>query len=797
MDLTNMLNTASAAPSTGGTADYFNSAPVTPGYEDEGRLLCPIAASPSEISTLQPVTEARPSGHGKKSWDEGGFTLSPGCNSSLASAPRSIGAISRPTSQKSSKHKISNSYSSVSSYASPPTSEPHSRISSISTTGEMQSMGLTPEASPSELGQDHIQGDCFKGERPFALGFDPRRSPSDAVLISKSSRPPNGDNDGGEMSTHGTTRRIIRFSLGPNRLGHKAHKRTVSAPNPQGANSLRQSYSIPHPHGLQSTTPQTQFNQQVPSGIVGSLNPSPSATSNSSVQNPPIQNPPVQNPPVQNPWVPNNRTFRCLWEDNCNTGSSLRKAVSHYFGRNKVVTRLCPDSIWVHLCRKHYQRGRYRNGPFFAKLSCELVLEQIQNIHDWNERNRRNGLTRVTLDWSLRLRKREEDRIRAEATAKKRRHSQIGDEGDDNNSSDNLSDGPSLLNPISNPVPDWLKEKCGSGFDTAYILQVARRIHQEVAAGTLPQIPDIEILPNLPTGRDEGAKLKVSKFKSHRGMPHKRSRSLGITRPSQPHILSMQRPNPVSNFPYMGSAGLSSFHNRQQTIDLGQFYDPQPPLVTAQDSSVVHHLPYRPAFPQEPLTHENNTDASMITQLERNVPGPSRFVHQRSVSEHADRQSIMRSGHRMSGPPPSGHLAPTYPEPPAFPHTGPPLANPYHTPPDQSLPIPPDALYSPPRPYFQQTLDGSRHSRHQSTPNAIPSTLPQPQAHSYSNGNASYQAYRTPSDLSNTSSAPNTSLHRTPGRPVMYAAQPGMPEPEQTHASYNNANYYMYSGLSK
>ncbi|KAF2966940.1 hypothetical protein GQX73_g6626 [Xylaria multiplex] len=399
------------------------------------------------------------------------------------------------------------------------------------------------------------------------------------------------------------------------------------------------------------------------------------------------------------------------------------------------------------------------------------------------------GSSRATLDWSLRLRKREQDRIRAEA-AKKRRYSERGDkDDDDNSSSDNLSDNASLLNQISNPVPDWLKEKCGNGFDTASILQVARRIHDEVEAGTLPQMPDIEILPNLLTDRAEVARLKTSKRKSRRSIPHKRSRSLGITRPSQPHILSMQRLNPASNLPYMGSASLPPSNHRQQALDIQQFYGPQQPFATTQDSSMSHRLPYRPAFPQEPLTHEDNTDASMITQLERNIPGTSRFVHQRSVSEHADRQ-FMRPTYQMSGPPPPNHLAPTYPESP-FTHTGPPLTNSYHTPQGQSLSLPPDALYSPPRPCFQQTLDGSRHSRHQSTPNAT-STLSRPQAQLYSNDNTSYQAYRSPSDLSNTSSAPNASLHHTPGPPGMYTTQPGMPEFEQTHSSYSNANYYMH-----
>ena len=48
--------------------------------------------------------------------------------------------------------------------------------------------------------------------------------------------------------------------------------------------------------------------------------------------------------------------IHCMHIDNCDTQAPYRKAISHIFGRNKLCTRSIPDFVWVHYCRKHYQR---------------------------------------------------------------------------------------------------------------------------------------------------------------------------------------------------------------------------------------------------------------------------------------------------------------------------------------------------------------------------------------------------------------------------------------------------------
>ena len=59
-----------------------------------------------------------------------------------------------------------------------------------------------------------------------------------------------------------------------------------------------------------------------------------------------------------------------------------RKVISHIFGRNKTLTKRVPDSIWVHYCRQHYQRARYR-ARNWGVAQCELVLVSLGRMQEW------------------------------------------------------------------------------------------------------------------------------------------------------------------------------------------------------------------------------------------------------------------------------------------------------------------------------------------------------------------------------------------------------------------------------
>ncbi|TGZ79682.1 hypothetical protein EX30DRAFT_372980 [Ascodesmis nigricans] len=88
----------------------------------------------------------------------------------------------------------------------------------------------------------------------------------------------------------------------------------------------------------------------------------------------------------------------------CTTKSPLRKVVSHIFGRNKINTRQIPPTLWYYICRKHYQRSRYRNPKGFAKQQVTLVREQCKRLREWG------GVK----DWIIKVRRREEQRQKKE-----------------------------------------------------------------------------------------------------------------------------------------------------------------------------------------------------------------------------------------------------------------------------------------------------------------------------------------------------------------------------------------------
>ena len=74
---------------------------------------------------------------------------------------------------------------------------------------------------------------------------------------------------------------------------------------------------------------------------------------------------------------------RCNFMDKCILESEDRKVISHFFGRNKMCTRLLPDEVFETYCRKHYQRARYRSPENFSMKQIELVRFTVENIRDW------------------------------------------------------------------------------------------------------------------------------------------------------------------------------------------------------------------------------------------------------------------------------------------------------------------------------------------------------------------------------------------------------------------------------
>lgn len=196
------------------------------------------------------------------------------------------------------------------------------------------------------------------------------------------------------------------------------------------------------------------------------------------------------------PTTPLEEEAQCMFVDDCQTGSQLRKAISHLFGRNKACTLRIPKHVWVYYCRKHYQRIRYRNAKTYPLNQMHLVKMQITRLQEWSENNRRQGSGPYIRLWTLTLRKREQNRLDKEGG--------LADEGDDD----------ALEAQNGSAAPDWVIQRLGTGYTTEQMLEVAERLYQEIQDEILTRVPEIEFLPDI-VESDGGGIAKLIRTRKH------------------------------------------------------------------------------------------------------------------------------------------------------------------------------------------------------------------------------------------------------------------------------------------
>jgi hypothetical protein len=271
----------------------------------------------------------------------------------------------------------------------------------------------------------------------------------------------------------------------------------------------------------------------------------------------------------------------CMFTPDCNTGAVRRKVISHMFGRNKLCTRMIPTHVWVHYCRKHYQRVRYRNGVEYSKLQVGLVLDQVKRVQAWSDENKANSRPGVVRDWSLSIRKREQKRLEDKSVKR--------DGEDDSDHEGGATIDGAVLNGTA--VPSWLLAKCGSGYRTPQIEAIITQLKTEIWDGRLQQIPDIELLPNI-TDDDPVTtpQRKVTqKRKSAAGSTHRRTQSMGVG--LQPEALPPVRRVSQAN-DYLR-------HNVEHESHLGKrqrIADTRIERAAMPGMRRIHGLPHRPAF---------------------------------------------------------------------------------------------------------------------------------------------------------------------------------------------------------
>ncbi|KAI0399549.1 hypothetical protein F4802DRAFT_32369 [Xylaria palmicola] len=492
--------------------DYWDRGSATPS-EGNGDRLAHTHTSPSESSALHEVDDISPTSRTRTPWDANGYTMelnSHGHSSPLLPIGRLLESSVEAMSPQSQKHKISGSCSSFASQTSPSTSQSHSRYSSISTNGGAPVTSTWSVASLLQEGSDYPYSTDQYPEHSRNDGLRPPTSMPDVNLSSKSGLlgyPSQSQGNPGalrptdHMETRNYNIRDTESVIKSHNLSitscssSRMHKRNFSESDSAGFSSLNRTIRPSHDH-FQPTTPTFPLSQPGSGRIMKSSEISPS--------------------PELNP--PSNSEVKCMHSTDCDTGSTPRKAISHLFGRNKLCTRMIPSHVWVCLCRKHYQRTRYRNGHEYALYQCDLVIEQIRRIHRWSENESETDLQ----GWELVMRKREKERCLklAEKSQQQPQHGDQSEYGKDEHFDSAVLRG--------NAVPPWLAALCGKKYGTTRLLEIVMDIRKAMLAEKRDQIPDVEFLPmfDLPVGSSTASHKSPTKRSYN---THKRSQSLGVT----------------------------------------------------------------------------------------------------------------------------------------------------------------------------------------------------------------------------------------------------------------------------
>ncbi|KAK1770853.1 hypothetical protein QBC33DRAFT_597351 [Phialemonium atrogriseum] len=562
-------------------------------------------------------------------WDGGGYSLPfPRVNTSIhtTAAPEpGLYSESRmvdlpPGSPKSPKHKLSDSRSSSSSSRPDICSTPHSRISSTSTLNEFHATAKpAPEQQPVDdrMATDHevrrpiadevvghtqlgatttqTSSSIYATIHPFALGGPSRGpgSPSDALLIMR----------GG-------------ISNPPSPMEPPPDANLLSAPSPSSPGGT-------HKRSISAPGASTGFGGQ------GEGPPPPL---------PPPQQPEPSSSPDQGVYGWSTETkpdleadLRCMFTDNCpNDQGQLRKAISHLFGRNKSCTRSIPPQVWVHFCRKHYQRSRYRNGCGYSKMQCELVGVQLDRVEYWSDNNRRNNQPGVVRGWELAIRKREKERIDKDPSGSKKRprsddSEEMGEEpGPTNGCVGNPEVGnnpPVATDPAvvrGTAVPEWLLDNCRKGYTTKQIKDIVKRIGEALKSGALTQVPDIELLADI-----TGPETNTPKPCAKRRATHERSQSVGSSTRAEGHSTKRRVSHPTI------------VESPRSNVPPPQTRDRWPDAVYHQQQP---YIPVRPSIPDLPYLGSQNQGPNMQLPMNElpyrpapymrgNEPSPAQVLH--------------------------------------------------------------------------------------------------------------------------------------------------------------------------
>lgn len=244
----------------------------------------------------------------------------------------------------------------------------------------------------------------------------------------------------------------------------------------------------------------------------------------------------------------------CMATKECVTGSGHhRQVVSHIFGRNKKCTRALAGH-WIMWCRQHYQRFCYRanrEGGNWAWSQLSLVRIQLEKFEE-------AGIVR---NWTIALRKREQDALDAENTAL-------------------LLAGQSAATGTDAVWERFLVPHLGHGKTFAEVRDVLDAIEEEfetpeyIAREKKKKIfPGVEFLATFPEGKVQNKTTKVPVAKP---TPKPSATKIAVSKPVIPPKTNVAVAPPLGSFkrktpstpttPYAATKSSSGHHKRRRLV---------------------------------------------------------------------------------------------------------------------------------------------------------------------------------------------------------------------------------------
>lgn len=220
---------------------------------------------------------------------------------------------------------------------------------------------------------------------------------------------------------------------------------------------------------------------------------------------------------------------------NCTLKSPFRRTISAFFGRNKKGGRDVPVGIWLHICRKHYQRTKYRDKDKYVNAQCDRIETQFDRLEEWSQATLEADQGPHIDYWTITLGKKEADyqasqknadAAKAKAAQGKGKGKAPAQEEDEDKPFIKEEAIDEIFDEEDNiwHAPAWLVTLLGRRLSFEEIRKVFARLRLETQSIPNRTLPQVEFLPHLIfLGNYQPKKVTYTKRNPKQGDPKKRA----------------------------------------------------------------------------------------------------------------------------------------------------------------------------------------------------------------------------------------------------------------------------------